>query len=178
MRRRLPTVLILLATLALGFVGAGCGEEEEGSVREGEALELGEMSFNVQITRFLNPASPEDSAYLRDAPPLTEGNQYLGVFMQVTNDGEEPNVVPYPMKIVDTRGDIYIQERVENAFTLDPGTPVEPDDTVPGPETAAAAGPVKGALLIFVVPENAVENRPLELEIPGPEGVGIVELDI
>ena len=31
------------------------------------------MDYNVQITRFLNPASPEDAAYLEGAPPLEQG---------------------------------------------------------------------------------------------------------
>ena len=171
-------LLLLLALTALVSFAAGCGEEEGTDVSEGEPLELGEMGFNVQITRFLNPASPEDSTYLEGAPELETGQQYLAVFMQVSNDGEEPNVVPKPFRIVDTRGTIYDQVPVENPFALEAGEVVEPDEMVPGPETAAATGPIKGSMILFVLDENATEDRPLQLEVPGPTGVGTVELDL
>lgn len=178
MRRRLATLLLLAAALLALPALAGCGEEEHLEVREGEPLELGELGFNVQITRFLNPDQPDDMNYLDGAPPLSEGEQYLGVFMQVANDGEESNVVPYPLKIIDTRGQIYEQLELENAFSLDPGTPVLPDEVLPEAGSAAADGPIKGSMVLFAIEETATENRPLELEVPGAGGTGVVELDI
>lgn len=179
MRPRFATFLLLALVLAaFPVLVGGCGEEEESEVNEGEPLELGEMAYNVQITRFLNPSSPEDLTYLQDAPPLAEGQQYLGVFMQVTNEGEEPNVVPQPFKIIDTRGTIYYQEELDNPFALEPGTPLAPDESVPGPETAAANGPIEGSLILFALDEGATENRPLQLMVPGPDEVGIIELDL
>lgn len=167
--------LSLLALLGLG----GCGVSgEETEVNEGEPLELGDLSFNVQITRFLNPSSTEDSAYLEGAPELAQGQQFLAVFMQVDNEGESPNVVPYPIKIIDTRGNVYVQAKVDNDFALVPGTPVEPDESLPGPETAARNGPIQGSMILFPIPESATENRPLQLEVPGPGEVGKIELDL
>lgn len=173
--RFLLLAISLLALLTLG----GCGESEpESEVNEGEPLELGELEFDVQITRFLNPNSTEDATYLEGAPPLDPGEQYLGVFMQVDNMGEEPNVVPYPFKIIDTRGTIYLQAEVDNTFALAPGTPVEPDESVPGPETVARNGPIEGSLILFTFPDAAAENRPLQLEVPGPGEPGLIELDL
>lgn len=179
MRARTPTILVLcLALLALVALG-GCGSsEEETTVNEGESLELGNLSFDVQVTRALNPSSPEDRTYLRDAPPLESGEEYLGVFMQVHNEGDQVNVVPYPFTIVDTRGTIYVQEKVDNAFALKPGTPVEPGTTVPGPETPARNGPIEGAMILFRIPEASTENRPFDLQVPGPGETGVVELDL
>lgn len=175
-----PAQILVLAISLFALVAvSGCGEEHhETEVPEGEPLELGELAFDVQITRFLNPNSTEDAAYLEGAAPLEEGEQYLGVFMQVDNEGEETNVVPFPFKVIDTRGTIYPQAELENPFSLIPGTPVEPGESVPGPETAARTGPIQGSLVLFVLPEEATEDRPLQLQIPGPGESGLIELDL
>jgi len=169
--------LLTLGVLVLPF--AGCGAEEaETDVPEGEPLELGELAFDVQITRFLNPDAADDSQYLEGAPPLADGEQYLAVFMEVANEGEEPNVVPYPFKIVDTRGVVYYQAEAENPFTLVAGTPIPPGERVPGAETPAANGPIEGSALLFPLTQQANEDRPLKLVVPGPTGVGEIELDL
>jgi hypothetical protein len=180
MRLRPIALLLLVAALAGALLASGCGaeEEEEEVGREGEPFEVGELVYNIQITRFLNPDSQEDATYLEGAPPLGPGQQYLAVFMTVENEGEEANVVPDPLKVVDTRGTIYEQLNIDNPFALIPGTPVEPDEQLPLSETAAANGPIKGAMALFILDEESIENRPLELEIPGPGEVGHVELDI
>ena len=178
-RRPLTMLLLLLAAVALTAFAAGCGDDEETDVSEGEALILDGMTYNIQDTRALNPYSSEDSAYLDGAPKLQHGQQYLAVFMKIDNDGDEPNVVPRPFRVVDTRGTIYDQVPVDNPFALEPGTPVLPDESVPGPETAAANGPIKGSMILFVINQDANENRPLLLQVPGgPEGVGTIELDL
>ncbi len=170
-------LLLLLSLLALAGL-VGCGAANETEVNEGEPLELGDLSFNVQITRFLNPSSTEDAAYLVNAPALAKGQQYLAIFMQVDNKGDAANVVPFPFKIIDTRGDIYVQAGVENGFALAPGAPVEPGESLPGPETAARTGPIQGSMILFTIPETATENRPLQLQVPGPGEVGEIELDL
>lgn len=178
-RRPIRVLAATLAALAVAAGAAACGEEEpELDVPEGEPLELGEMEFDVQISRFLNPASPEDSSYLEGAPPLEPGFQWFGVFMDIHNGGDEANVVPYPMRIVDTRGNVFVQEKVDNPFALIPGEPILPDGEVPGPETAAANGPIEGSMVLFSLEEAATEDRPLKLEVPGPDGSGEIELDL
>ena len=170
--------LLVLALIGLAGMASGCGEEETAEAKEGEPLELGDVAFNIQITRQLNPFSSEDAAYLKGAPELAPGEEYLGVFMQVTNEGEEAAVVPEPFRVIDTRGTIYDQVPLENEWALISGTPIEPDQTVPGPETAAKNGPIEGSLILFAISEAANENRPLVLEIPGPDEVGEIVLDI
>ncbi len=180
--RRTPRFRAFAALLAVGALAlpiAGCGDEEhETDVPEGEPLELGEMTFDVQISRFLNPDSPEDADYLEGAPPLEPGEQYFGVFMEIDNEGDEASVVPYPFKIIDTRGNVFVQDEVDNPFALEAGAPIEPGEAIPGSETAAANGPIEGSLVLFALEETAVEDRPLKLEVPGPDGVGEIELDL
>lgn len=179
MRRRLLTVsLLALALVGLAALAAGCGDDAESKTMEGEPLVLGDVAFNIQITRELNRYSPEDIAYLQGAPRLDRDQEYLGVFMQVTNQGDQATVVPEPFRIVDTRGNIYTQVPVENDFTLNPGAPILPGETIPGAETIAKNGPVQGSMILFAIDQGANENRPLVLQIPGPDGVGEIALDL
>ncbi|MCB0876554.1 MAG: hypothetical protein R2718_01725 [Solirubrobacterales bacterium] len=179
MRRRLLIIpLLVLALFGFAIAASGCGDEPTAEAKEGEPLELGDLEYNIQITRELNRFSPEDAAYLEGAPRLRPNQEYLGVFMQVTNAGDEAAVVPDPFRIVDTRGRIYDQVRLDNEWALKPGTPVLPDETVPGPETVAKNGPVEGSLILFAIDQAANENRPLVLEVPGPDEVGEIVLDL
>ena len=179
MRRELRRALALTAAaMAVALPAAGCGEEEELNVVEGEPVELGELRYNVQITRFLNPDDPEDIAYLEGEPDPPEGESYFGVFMTVENEGEELVEVPSAFEVVDTRDNAFESLESESPYALELGTRLGPDEELPAPDTPAASGPIKGAMLLFLVDENVTENRPLELEIPSPAGDGTVELDI
>lgn len=179
MRPRILTfAFLLLALLTFGLLASGCGEEAETEVMEGEPLELGDLHYNVQITRFLNPSSDEDAAYLQGAPPLEKGQQYLAVFMQIENTGDEDAVVPFPFEIVDTRDERYTQDRVDNDFALVPDTPIPADGTVPGLEDPARTGPVEGSMILFRIDEAATENRPLKLEVVNGDESGEIELDL
>jgi hypothetical protein len=176
--RRLIVPLLLLAMIGFAALASGCGDEATAEAKEGEPLVLGDIAYNIQVNRELNRFSPEDAAYLQGAPPLRRGQEYLGVFMQVTNQGDQVGVVPRPFRIVDTRGTIYDQVDLNNEWALRPGTPVEPGDTLPGPETPARNGPVEGSLILFAISEEANENRPLILHVPGPGEVGEIVLDL
>jgi hypothetical protein len=181
MRRRFPTLVLLsLALLGTGLL-AGCGgEEEEGVAVEGEPLELGNLLYNVQITRFLNPAATEDAGYLEGQPPPPVGKDYLAVFMRIQNEGDEPEPIPDSFTIRSSRDETFRPLDInENPFALPLGSEIPPDGQLPAPDTAAASGPIKGALVLYLIDEAATENRPLELEIPGPDGeTGRIELDI
>ena len=176
--RRALAVAAVVAGVASG-VAAGCGvDESETDVKEGEPVELGDLRYNVQITRFLNPDDAEDVAYLADQPNPPPRKLYLGVFMTVENEGDETLDVAGDFKVVDTRDNTYTPVRSESPYALEPGEPVGPGEELPAPDTPAASGPIKGAMVLFLVDEGVTENRPLELEIPSDSGDGRVELDI
>lgn len=178
MNRALAASLLALA-LAVPAPLAGCGAEEETEAHEGEPIELGELSYNVQITRFLNPHDPEDAAYLRGQPPAPAGRQYLAVFMEVVNEGSEPARVAAEMRVVDTREESYGPLPSESEYALPLGATLPAGEVLPAPGTTAATGPIKGGMVLFGVDELITENRPVELEIPGPSGEdGVIELDI
>ncbi|MGH2990666.1 MAG: hypothetical protein ACRDMA_12555 [Solirubrobacterales bacterium] len=178
--RRLPRpglAAILLVAVALPI--AACGEEEELDVIEGEPVELGELLYNVQITRFLNPNDPEDEAYLGGQPQAAADEEYLAVFMTIQNEGDESVELPHEMTIRDTRDNTYDPLESESVYALELGSAVPAGGDVPEPDTPAASGPINGAMVLFRVGRTVTENRPIELEIPGDAGEeGRVELDI
>ena len=67
--------LLLLTVAAAALVLAGCGNKVE--VRtvaetEGIYIDVGELKYQVQLSRIINPSEPEDAAYLQGLPAGTE----------------------------------------------------------------------------------------------------------
>lgn len=180
MRRRLAPALLAIALLGVAPVLAACGaEDEELDVKEGEPILAEDVSYNVVISRFLNPDDTEDAAYLADAAAPAPENLYFGVFMQVENESDEPITLPDEMTVVDTLDTTYKPLEVDSAYALELGGEVPAGDSVPVPDSTAFDGPIQGSMVLFEVAKTSTENRPLTLEIPLPSGkVGLVELDI
>ena len=177
-RRLLQASLLALLVLCIGALSA-CGGEEEGPAIEGQPLELGELIYNVQITRFLNADNLEDANYLEGQPPAPDGTDYLAVFLRIDNDSDELQALPDSFQIVDTREETFPAIESDSPFALEFGAEVEPEDSYPPLDTPARSGPIKGSMLLFTLPDTATENRPLVLQIPGPDGeTGEVELDL
>jgi hypothetical protein len=176
MRRRLALPLIVLLTA--GLLASACGTGEERDVKEGEAVELGDLLYNVQLTRFLNRDDAEDRAYLEGVPEPPKSKTYLAVFMTISNEGDGTAHVPATFTVSDTRDKEYEPTPVHNGYALRLGAPIPADSELPAPDTPAASGPIKGAMILFAVDEGVTESRPLELTIPSPSGDGRVELDI
>ncbi|MGH2984274.1 MAG: hypothetical protein ACRDK5_08480 [Solirubrobacterales bacterium] len=172
-------VAISLAVILVGVVG--CGDEAESDVVEGEPLELGDLKLNVQITRFLNPNDREDGDYLagQQVPPPA-GQEYLGVFIEIDNDGSQDARLPTAadLSVVDTTGQAFEAVDSDSPFALDLGGSIDAHSEVPEPDTPAASGPTQGTIVLFLVPGNIGENRPLELEVSYRGEDGTIELDI
>ena len=179
-RSRWGLPVVLAFALVAGALVAGCGEDtEELEVVEGEPVELGELLYNVQITRFLNPNASEDQAYLRGQPELSPDEEYLAVFMTVENEGDEPERLPEEMTITDTRDNTYEPLRSNSEYALELGVAVAAGDEVPAPDSPAASGPIKGGMVLFRVDRAVTENRPIALHIRSESGEEAeVELDI
>ena len=177
-KRALLLAGAVAAALALG--AAACGEEEETTVVEGEPLELGELHFNVQLTRFLNPGDTEDSEYLGGQPAPSPGQDYLAVFMDVENEGDDEKQLPAfaEVEVEDTTGATAEPVESESLFALQLGESIPAGGEIPEEDSAASSGPVQGAFLLFLVPEAVTENRPLELKISSGGDEGTIELDL
>jgi hypothetical protein len=173
----LPVALLLF----LAIVGAGCGSDAGKEADEGVPLQLGELEVNVQETRFLNPAQPDDKEYLQGQElPVPPSKTYLGVFLTMHNKGDDTIKVPSAgqLSVVDTTGTAYPAVPSSTAFAAPLGAPLAGGGDIPVPDTAAANGPTGGALVLFLMNEAVTENRPLKLEIDYAGETGEITLDI
>ena len=179
MRRRIPALaLFALAGLVLAGWLTACGSEDTSEAAEGEPIEIAGLSYNIQITRFLNPDDTEDAEYLVGQPPAKPGTSYLGVFMVVSNDSNEPRPSATNFTVVDTLHNEFDSVESESPYALDVGAEVAAESQLPTPDSTAATGPNQGSLLIFPVSDDVSDNRPLRLEIQTYAGSGEVILDI
>jgi hypothetical protein len=181
--RRPPLPLLALVALLLLAVGvSACGYESHSKeVEEGAPVEVGELHYNVTFSRYLNPNDSEDAAFLEGQPEPSEGESYFGVFFEIKNESDHVQPLPETLTITDTDDQEFEVLESESIFALPLGGEVEAEEQVPVLDSAAQLGPIEGSVAIFLLPDEASENRPLTLHIPpaeeGEEG-GEVTLDL
>jgi hypothetical protein len=170
-RRLVLPLLAALALAALALGASACGyESHETEVVEGEPVELGELSYNVTFSRYLNPNDTEDSAYLFGQEETPPGQTYFGVFFEVQNESDEPQPLPDSLEITDADHNKFEALPSESLYALELGGEVEAQEQVPVLDSTAQLGPIEGALALFLLPESVNESRPLTMHIPSPEG--------
>ena len=170
-RRPLLPLLALLALLVVAGGVSACGwDGHSKEVDEGEPVELGELKYNVTFSRYLNPNDNEDEAYLVGQPEAPKGESYFGVFFEVQNESDEPQVLPSTLTITDIDENEFEVLESESIYALELDGEVEAEEQVPRLDTTAQLGAIEGSLALFLLPESASENRPLTLHIPGAEG--------
>ena len=172
---------------------AACGNHPDEDARvqhiegEGFYLSLGELKYQVQITRQLNPNDVQDRAMLRGVPAdeqqLAPDEVWFGVFLQVENESDEPLEPSDDIEIIDTQERVFEPLELEesNVFAYRPEDPIPPGETLPLADTPAYDSPIRGSLLLFKLPGTALDNRPLELKIESttsPQQTGIIDLDV
>jgi hypothetical protein len=183
-RRLVTLMLVALAALVLG----ACGNKEERTLHgdtEGIYIDVGDLKYQVQISRVLNPNDREDRGYLVDLPAdqqLGSDENWFAVFMRVENDSDKAAPATNDYSIKDTQGNVYkpIAMGPKNVFAYRPAV-LQPKDILPLPSSAAAESTIQGAMLLFKIPVANFQNRPLVLQIPEPEGgneTGTVDLDV
>jgi hypothetical protein len=188
-----PTRLLALSAVLAGLLAAaaGCGggttsiQSSPATTNEGLYLELGGLKYQVQISRFLNPADREDSAYFKGLPQGTSlGNDevYFGVFMRVENDGDKQASATSQYTITDTQDNTFRPVPLDtkiNPFAYRP-QPVPPQAVLPNADSVAGEGVIQGSLVLFKLKEDDLQNRPLTLKIGGGGGgpSQSVELDL
>ena len=103
-----------LATLCLAALAAlvvsGCGNKvDTATVGETEGIYVGvdDLTYQVQISRILNPASHEDQAYLRGLPeeaaePAAD-EVWFGIFLRVENESDQELPAAEEFRIHDTQ---------------------------------------------------------------------------
>jgi hypothetical protein len=181
MRRSL---LVLIA--AAGLAAAGCGTPDTRTTAETEGLyvDVGPLSYQVQISRYLNPGDTEDKAYLAGLPAGTaqagKGDVWFGVFMRVKNYSDKTQTPASDFTIEDTEGNKFEPTGLdlkENAYAYRPA-PLGPSQWLPNPQTTPGINPIAGELILFRLKTADLQNRPLELHIGQGANEAIVSLDL
>lgn len=182
-------MLLVSAVAGAGLFTSGCGQlEDVRTVGETEGLyiDVNKLRYQVQISRVLNPNDPDDRDYLAGVPESEQpepGETFFGVFLRVQNTTESTTAqTAEEFEIVDTDGEHYepIELPEENIWAYEP-TMLEPGELLPSENSAQFSGTTRGALLLFRLGVDTLQNRPLEFEIHSPvnpEEVGIIDLDV
>lgn len=178
----------LAAVLALPLGSAACGRESHPTNVDSEAeyVDAGPLTYQVQVSRQLNPFSAEDRQYLASVPAaqqqLSSTQLWFGVFVWAKNLTHKSHITTKSFDIVDTQGNKYYPVALNaqvNPFAWTQQT-LQPLATEPAVDSAASFGPTQGAELLFKLSTSVFDNRPLTLEIyaPGQSSPSTVSLDL
>jgi hypothetical protein len=181
---RLTAALLILAAAASL---AGCGNKPRirtEAENEGVYLNVGPLTYQVQISRQLNPNDVEDRTYLQNVPPalkrLAPGQTWFGIFVRVANETKQAHPAASRFVIVDTQRRRYlpVAQLPGNPFVYHAG-PLPAGQTIPGPNSVAGEGVIQGSLVLFKLTYGTLDNRPLLLRITDPQdNEGVVKLDV
>jgi hypothetical protein len=169
-------------------VVAGCGQEARPPTanNNGVYVQAGPITYQLQISRELNPFSTEDSQYLaglpRHASSLKPDELWYGVFLWAKNQTEQAQTTTDTFDIVDTQGTRYYPLRLNralNQYAWSART-LQRSQTEPPADTTGSFGPTQGGLLLFKLNTSVYSNRPLTLQIyaPGEARPSSIALDL
>ncbi len=178
---------LALALAILAAVLAGCGADHSRTVAETEGiyLNIDGLKYQIQMSRYVNPADVEDSEYLVGVPddvatPAADETLF-GVWVRVQNESDEPRPAADIWEIHDTQEEVYEPVEIDtdvNPFAFEP-IDVPPNTVFPLATSAAGQGPTQGLLLLFKLKTDSLQNRPLELKFSTGGGTtGTYDLDV
>jgi len=144
--------------------------------REGNTLQLAGLDYRVVMFRQLNTyGEPDDALYGGEPPPAGRGI-YMATLV----------VCNYSLQRRTPTADLHLEaafgERFEplpaegNPFAYRPKA-LQPGECAPGPGSAAMRT-VDGAVVLFELPLEALQERPIVLEIAAGDERARVELDV
>ena len=190
--RRLAFVLAIVVLCASV---TGCGISRRKPIYDVTESELasggepyfqaGDVTYQVQISRQLNPYATEDVQYLAGiggAQRLPADQMWFGVFLWAKNQTERHVTTSDQITLHDSAGNVYHPVTLNpsvNAFAWTAQN-LAPNGTEPTPDTTAANGSTQGGLVLFQLSQSAYSNRPLTLYIyaPGQAKPSLASLDL
>jgi hypothetical protein len=178
---------IIACALGLTIGLAACGQVSQpvSELNNGVYVDAGPITYQLQVSRELNPYSVEDRQYVAGLPAGTSqpnaNELWYGVFLWAKNQSSHPQPSAGSFAIVDSNGDRFLPLKLNSALNAYAWTQqiLGPADVEPGPNTTASFGPTQGGLLLFKLPTSVYSNRPLTLQIVAPGGAkGKISLDL
>ncbi len=164
------TAVCALALVSVVGLSA-CQKDEPGGdepAREGLAIDVDGIDYNVFLTRELNLRITPDRAYY-EGPAAPPGKALYGVFLKTCNGGLKARMTASSFTVEDNQGNEFepIELGEDNAFGYGPRE-LLPGDCIPASGSVAQLGPTAASMLLFEFPLDVTENRPLELKIDAP----------
>jgi hypothetical protein len=180
-------IWVLAAVLLLALGLAACGHKQAHPTtadNEGEYFYAGPITYQVQLSRELNPFDVEDKEYINGANTTLPkpDEEFFAIFLWAKNQTDATHTTADTFSLTDTQGNRYypiaINPRV-NPYAWTPQS-LEPQATQPAPDSTASFGPTQGGLLLFKINRSVYSNRPLSLQIyaPGQASPSAVSLDL
>jgi hypothetical protein len=178
--------LLICAAVTTALVASACGRIAHPTTadNEGVYVDAGALTYQVQISRELNPYNVEDKGYLvgvNAAPPAAD-QEWFAVFVWAKNETHEDHLTTSSFAIVDTQGNRYYPVSINSAINPYAWTSqaLKPNGTEPTPDSTAYYGPTQGKELLFKLNDSIYSNRPLTLEIyaKGQSKPSTVSLDL
>lgn len=179
-------ILVVIAALALLAGLPGCGNKQNATLKgetEGAYIDLGQLKYQVQISRQLNPADGEDKEFLTGvASKLGAQDVWFGVFVRVENESSSFQTPASAYEIHDTQDHVYTPALIDptNLYSYKP-VRIPGNGVLPNVSQTAAQNSINGELLLFRIPRASLDNRPLELMIHNPDdakSIGTINLDV
>ncbi len=150
----------------------------------GAYVVAGPITYQLQVSRELNPYDTEDRGYLAGAKAATLGTSDLwyAVFLWAKNQTHHPAMTASSFDILDTQGKRYYPVHINphlNPYAWQPQT-LAPSAQLPSLSTTAFFGATQGEELLFKLNVSVYSNRPLTLEIhaPGEPNPSTISLDL
>jgi hypothetical protein len=174
---RLP-LLLAVAALAIGV--SGCGVEhrtnatgvsqDELSAGNEPYFDVGPVTYQVQVSRQLNPFDSADVQYLagvHGAQDLPGTQFWYGVFLWAKNQSGVYRKTTDSFKLLDSAGNVFTPTVLNASLNPYAWTPqaLMPDGIEPQADSTASNGPNGGGLVLFKLPQTVYANRPLTLEM-------------
>jgi hypothetical protein len=180
--------LTIVCVLALAIGVAACGKESHPTAADannnGFYVDAGPITYQLQISRELNPYDIEDKGYLAGVTSTAPNPDELwfGVFLWAKNQSGSAATTANSFDIVDTQGNVYHPVVVNsqlNPYAWTPTT-LNPLETYPVPSSTPYYGPTQSGLLVFKLNTSVYANRPLTLRIhaPGQAQPSTISLDL
>jgi hypothetical protein len=170
--------LVLVLTVgALAIALGGCGRTTLTGVSQDELsaggepyFNLGNVTYQIQISRQLNPFGVEDVQYLagvQGAQDLAADQLWYGVFLWADNQTKQVQNTADTFEIVDSEGTVYHATALNASINPYAWTSeaLSQNQIEPLPGSTASNGSTGGSLVLFKLNDSLYANRPLTLEI-------------
>ena len=172
--------------LAVGLGACGQTSQPTSVLNNGVYITSGPITYQLQVSRELNPYLTEDSQYVSGVPAgagvLGANQLWYGVFLWAKNQTKRPELTAHSFDIVDSSNHHYYPVRLNAELNGYAWTSqmLPPSGQQPKLNTTASFGPTQGGLVLFKLPTTVYSNRPLTLEIFPPAGgePGDISLDL